>query len=139
MPTVEDILMAKGPDVIVALPTLTVLEATKMMSEANIGSVVVKDDEVRGIFTERDLLRRVVATGKDPRETLVSDVMSEKVRSVTLSTDIHECQKILKNEHIRHLAIIEDGALVGMIGLRDVLQMELEEDEKLLHELKATE
>lgn len=139
MPTVEDILMEKGPDIIIALPTLTVLEAAKMMCEANTGSIVVKDDEVRGIFTERDLLRRVVATGKDPAKTLVTDVMSPKVRSVTLETDVRQCQKILRSEHIRHLAVIEEGVLVGMIGLRDVLQMELDEDEKLLHELQADE
>jgi signal-transduction protein with cAMP-binding, CBS, and nucleotidyltransferase domain len=136
MATVEDILMTKGPDVIVAGPKTTAREAVRMMCEANVGSVVIKiDDQVEGIFTERDLLRRVVAPGKSPDETELQELMTSPVRSVDLNTDVRECGQIFTNDHIRHLAVMEQGALLGMISLRDVLAIELREDELKLKNL----
>jgi len=121
MTTVEDILAIKGPDVIVVAPTSTVQEACKLMAEANVGSVIVREEgAVLGIFTERDLLRRVVAPGKDPSAVPVADVMSSPVRSCRLADDVAVCADRLAQGHMRHLAVIEDGALVGLIGLRDI-------------------
>jgi CBS domain-containing protein len=123
MPTVEDLLMQKGPDVIIASENDTVLTAAKMMAQANAGSVIVKDgDAPKGIFTERDLLRKVVAANKTPSQTQLGEVMTSPVKSVSLSTDLHEAREILSREHIRHLAVVEQNALVGMISFRDVLQ-----------------
>jgi len=122
MTTVEDILAIKGPDVIVVAPTSTVQEACKLMAEANVGSVIVRQKgAVLGIFTERDLLRRVVATSKDPSVVLLAEVMSSPVASCGLTDDVAICAKQLAEGHIRHLAVIEEGALVGLIGLRDIL------------------
>jgi len=122
MSTVEEILMVKGPDVIVASSDTTVHDAVVMISQANVGSIIIKDGpDVKGIFTERDVLQRVVAKGKDPAATLLSEVMSSPVKSCRLSDDVTEIGYILTGEHIRHLAIIEDGALIGLIGLRDVM------------------
>jgi len=133
MATAEDILMSKGPDVIVATPSTTVHEAVVMMCEANVGAIVIKNqDEVCGIFTERDLLRRVVVPGRAPERTELHEVMTAPVRCVSLNTDIRECAEIFTREHVRHVAIIENTALLGMISLRDVLAWELAEDEKLL-------
>jgi CBS domain-containing protein len=130
MTTVEDILMRKGPDVIVAVGGNTVLEAAKMMAQANVGSVIIKEDQAPvGIFTERDLLRKVVAPGKDPDSTTLGEVMSSPVRTVHLDTPISEASSILTTHHIRHLAVVEDGALVGMISFRDVLKAEVEQVE----------
>ncbi|MGD9128760.1 MAG: CBS domain-containing protein [Planctomycetia bacterium] len=122
MTTVEDILMVKGPDVIVASPTTTVLEAARLMAEDDVGSIIVRDDDsnVLGIFTERDLLRRVVAPGKDPTQLIMTDIMSSPVKSCSLTDSIHHCANILATSKIRHLAVIEEDALVGMIGLRDL-------------------
>ncbi len=133
MATVEDILMSKGPDVIVATPLTTVHEAVVLMCEANVGAIVIKSqDEVCGIFTERDLLRRVVVPGRAPERTELHEVMSSPVRSVSLNTNIRECGVIFTRENLRHLAIIENNALLGMISLRDVLAWELAEDENIL-------
>lgn len=122
MSTVEDILMTKGPDVIIASARNMVLDVAKMMSQANVGSVIIKDDEApAGIFTERDLLRKIVAARRDPATTPLSDVMTSPVTSVGLSTTIEECVDVLTREHIRHLAVVEDGALIGMISFRDVM------------------
>ena len=136
MISVEDVLMRKGPSVVIASRETTVREAVNLMCEANVGSVIVKEGgEVEGIFTERDLLRRVVSPGCDPETTTLEKVMTSPVRSVDLETTISECKDILTHEHIRHLAITENGSLLGVIGLRDVLSAKLEEDEKLLDEI----
>jgi CBS domain-containing protein len=121
MISVEDILMGKGPDIIVATSTTTVLEAAKLMAEDNIGSVIIRDnDEIRGIFTERDLLRRVVAAGRDPSTIALAEVMSSPVNACRLDDDVQKCAKVLSETHTRHLAVVEDGTLVGLISLRDV-------------------
>ena len=121
MITVEEILMQKGPDIIVATSTTTVLEAAKLMSEDNIGSVIIRnDDEISGIFTERDLLRRVVAVCKDPATITLAEVMSSPVNACRIDDDIGKCARLLAETNTRHLAVVEDGALVGLISLRDV-------------------
>ncbi len=138
MATIEDILMAKGPDVIVATSTNTVMEAIKMMAKAKVGSVIIRDDdEVKGIFTERDLLIRVVAADKDPSSTPITEVMSSPVKSCRLSDDVDKCAKELTDSHIRHMAVIEDGALVGLIGLRDMLTAALNSREEKIRTLEA--
>ena len=137
MITVEEILMIKGPDVIVTTSSSTVLEAAKMMAEANVGSIIIRDgEEVVGIFTERDLLRRVTAHQKDPCSLLVADVMSSPVKSCRLDDDLQQCAKIFADSYIRHLAVIEEGSLVGLIGLRDVLTVQLRSSKEEIRALQ---
>ena len=137
MSTVEDILMVRGPDVIVASSDTTAREATRLMSQANVGSVIIQDnDEVKGIFTERDLLQRVVSADKDPAATPLSEVMSSPVRSCQLADDVDEVAKLLTGEHIRHLAILEQGALIGLVGLRDILAAELRDKDQEITRLR---
>ena len=122
MKTVEDILMVKGSEVIVSSPTETVLDAARVMAEAHVGSVVIRrDDRVVGLFTERDLLSRVVAAGRDPATTCLPDVMSSPVQTCRLSDDLEDCARRMSEQKIRHLVVVEQDALVGMISLRDIL------------------
>ena len=136
MPTVEDILMTKGPDVVVAGADDTVLTAAKLMAQANVGSVIVKRQPasgraageggaagggIAGIFTERDLLCKVVAKGKDPAQVKLSQVMSKPVKTCRLSDDFQACVETMHREKIRHLAVVEEDALVGVISIRDFL------------------
>ena len=121
MITVEDILMGKGPEIIVATSTTTVFDAAKMMASDNIGSIVIRDHgKVLGIFTERDLLCRVVAAGKEPAALILADVMSAPVNACRLSDDIRTCARILSETNTRHLVVVEEDTLMGLISLRDV-------------------
>jgi len=119
--TVKNILMGKDPEVIVAASTTTVLDAATLMAKDQIGSIVIRDHgKVLGIFTERDLLCRVVAAGKDPSAVTLEEVMSSPVNACRLDDDVRKCARILSETNTRHLAVVEGGALVGLISLRDV-------------------
>ena len=97
MSTVESILLQKGSDVIAVLAGATVREAVDKMIQANVGCVLVEESEkVVGIFTERDLLRRVVGDNKDPNSTLIGEVMSSPVQSCQPSDDVDKCFEQLK-------------------------------------------
>ena len=121
MPTVENILLEKGSDVIAVLPGDTVRQAVEKMVEANVGCLLIEEnDKAVGIFTERDLLRRVVGAGRDPDATLISEVMSSPIRSCQPADDIDECFDRLIAEKFRHLAVLDNGETVGVISLRDV-------------------
>ena len=137
MSTIANILMVKGPDVIVAGPNSTVMDAARLMAEANVGSVIVKDgDELLGIFTERDLLRRVVVRGKAPDATPLSDVMSAPLKTCGLEDSVQDVVDCLTREHIRHLAVVEDGALVGAISLRDVMAAQLRDMNQKIRDIE---
>ena len=121
MSTVESILLEKGSDIIGLLDTTTVSEAVGRMIEANVGCLIVEaGDKAVGIFTERDLLRRVVGEGKDPKTTLISEVMTSPVNSCSPSDEVGECFKTLSTSQFRHLLVLDNEEPVGVISLRDV-------------------
>ena len=122
MPTVQDILSVKGNTVHYVAVGTTVLSATRLMNEHGIGALVVtEDDRVVGMFTERDVLRRVVAEERDPAQCRVGDVMTDRVACCRPETEISEARSVLKNHRIRHLPVInEDGQLLGMISIGDL-------------------
>jgi len=127
MKTVEDVLMETGPEVVVAPPDATATEAAELMAQAGVGSVIVKaGHEILGIFTERDLLVKVVAKRKNPDEATLDKLMSRPVKTCRLSDSIDACIATLAAEHIRHLAVVEDGSLIGVLGIRDLLNAKLQ-------------
>ena len=129
MATVEQILLEKGSDVIGAAPTMTVLEAARKMIEAKVGSLVVEvEGKIMGIFTERDLLVRVVGDGRDPAETRINEVMSAPVLMCSPDDGVDEVADRLAAKHIRHMAVEDKSELVGMISVRDLLAAKLAED-----------
>ncbi len=126
--TVQEILVRKGHNVISVSLNDTVLEAARRMNTARIGAVVVYDTErgVVGIFTERDVLRRVVGDGKPPATTCVGDVMSSPVTCCKPSTSLSECKDVMTRKRLRHLPVIENGELRGMLSSGDILASEVE-------------
>lgn len=123
MAHVADILETKGTDVHTVDEQTTVLEATRLMNQARIGAMVVTDDRgsVVGIFTERDVLRRVVADQRDPATTTVGQVMTKDVVCCEATTAITDIQSLMKQQRVRHLPVVDgSGKLSGLISIGDV-------------------
>jgi CBS domain-containing protein len=109
----------------------TVLEAARFMMEHNIGAVpVLRDGELVGIFSERDIMNRVVAAGRQPAHTAVSEVMTPNPRAVNLDETIEECLFIMEEFGFRHLPIVEGKQLKGLVSLRDVVMRHATELER---------
>jgi CBS domain-containing protein len=122
METVKDLLASKGSSVVSIEKNITVLQAVKLMVERRIGALVVTEqNKIIGIFTERDLMRRVVGEERDPKGTLIADVMTEGVTCGTPATPIHEARATMVARRLRHLPIQDDqGHLVGIISATDL-------------------
>jgi CBS domain-containing protein len=122
MPSANDILARKGFSIFVVPSTCTVLDAVERMNQHRVGAVVVMDQgNMRGMFTERDVLRRVVGERRDPATTHVADVMTTDVICCGPSTDMDEISAIMKERRVRHLPVCDrDGDLLGMISIGDV-------------------
>ncbi len=100
----------------------SVLEASRLMTERNIGAVpVLRDGALVGIFSERDLLRRVVAAGRSPGLTPVSEVMTANPRTVPPAESVDNCLFLMKEYNFRHLPVCENGQVKGLVSLRDLL------------------
>jgi len=122
MHTVAEILSDKGGSVIRIEGGATVFEAVTAMVEANVGALLVTEGaEIAGIFTERDYLRRIAVEGRRSRDTVVRDVMSAPVICVTPDTGVDESMALMSGRRIRHAPVVEDGALVGMISIGDLV------------------
>lgn len=137
MPTVGDVLTEKRiKNVVKCAPDANVAVAARMMVEHKIGSVLVVEGEtIRGIFTERDLLNRVVAAEKDPHLTRVRDVMSQTVACATLQTRLAECRAVMTRDRVRHLPVVDAGRLIGIISSGDILAREVHDQQETIHYL----
>ena len=97
-------------------PNATVLEAIKIMADKGVGALVVAEDEkVVGIFSERDYTRKIALMERSSNNTLVSDIMTSKVISVSLNNTVEECLNLMTDRHLRHLPVLENEKLVGFI------------------------
>lgn len=116
----------------------TVVEAARRMAEHNIGAVPVVDaDRVVGIFTERDVMTRVVAERRDPARTLVGDVMSTSLVTAQPTDSYEECLRLMQRASIRHLLVLSEGRLAGVVSLRDLLRVDVDEKEEAISLLSA--
>jgi CBS domain-containing protein len=118
---ISAILARKGRDIFSVPPTVTVFDAVAEMNRHRVGSVMVMDgSRLVGIFTERDVLRRIVGDGLDPKQTGVAEVMTADVITIMPETTIEETMTIFTEKRCRHLPVIEAGKLVGTISIGDV-------------------
>ena len=118
---ISAILDRKGRSVYSVSPTMTVCQAVTEMNRQRVGSVLVIDTgKLVGLFTERDVLRRVVGEGVDPRRALVSDVMTTGVISITPEATVEETMVLFTEKRCRHLPVLEHGQLVGTISIGDI-------------------
>ncbi len=123
MSAVQTILDKKGHQVVSIPEDATVLDAATLMNEHRIGAVVVtRGDKVVGIFTERDILNRVVAARRTPARTVVRDVMTSPVAVCAPETTRAECRTVMRHRRIRHLPVVQSGQLIGIVSVGDVLE-----------------
>lgn len=116
----------------------TVLETVRAMVERNIGAVpVIHNGELVGIFSERDLMRRVVGEGRDPRSTCMAEVMTDDPLAVGTGEDLETCMALMRRHGFRHLPVCHDGHLVGIVSLRDILLHDLNEKDDEVRMMRA--
>jgi CBS domain-containing protein len=135
MATVQDILATKGPHVQSIGPQASVLDAALLMNEHKIGCLVVLDDgRVVGMFSERDILRRVVAERRDPANTTVADTMTTEVLCCRTHTKLDEARGVMMNRRIRHLPVQDDDEhLCGMISIGDLNAYQLHDHQSTIY------
>lgn len=118
---IGDILRRKGEDVYSVGPLATVIDAVNTMNDNHVGSVLVLEDGYPvGIFSERDVLVRVVAAHRDPRQTLVRDVMTTRLHTATLDDNLLEVMKLMTDRRCRHVPVMDGDTLVGVVSIGDL-------------------
>ncbi len=116
----------------------TVLETVRVMVEQNIGAVpVLHKGKLVGIFTERDLMKRVVAAGRDPRSTCLAEVMTHDPLTIGMNEDLSQCMALMRMHGFRHLPVCHEGLLIGMVSLRDILLQDLSEKDDEVRMMRA--
>lgn len=123
MTQVSQILTEKGRGVLTIAADASVLEAVECMVKKNVGSLLVMEgNDVTGIVTERDYLRRVAAKGRTDQDTPVREIMSSPLIVVTPQTTIDECMAVMTNQRVRHLPVVDAGEMVGIVSIGDVVK-----------------
>lgn len=135
---VSDILKGKISNVYSIMGESSVYEAVKMMGEKNIGALLIMEgDKLTGILSERDYARKVVLKGKSSRETPVKDIMTENVLTVTSDDSIEKCMAIMSEKHIRHLPVVENEKVLGMVSIGDVVNGIIESQKETIAHLQS--
>jgi CBS domain-containing protein len=120
--TVSAILSQKAPVVHSVNPAQTVFEAIQKMAEHNVGALVVLEGgQLKGVISERDYTRKVALKGKTSKETLVSEILTANVITVTPQTTVEDCMRLMTKQRIRHLPVVENGRLLGILSIGDLV------------------
>ena len=137
MKTVKQVLEDKGYQVHSVAPETTVYEALQKMAEEGIGALAVLDaGELAGIVSERDYARKVVLTGRDSRETSVSDIMTRNVVCVSSNIRVDASMSIMTEKCVRHLVVRDDGKINGMISIGDVVKAVIDDQQFTIEQLE---
>jgi len=138
MVTVADLLKIKGAKVYWITTSATVREALLLMAEKDVGALPVLDDKkLSGIFSERDFARVLAKEGAFPLDTLIQDVMTKKLFTVTPTTSIEECMLMMTEKHIRHLPVLENGQMAGLITIGDVVKAIISSQKDFINQLEG--
>jgi CBS domain-containing protein len=139
MKTVRQLLDAKGYETLSVTPETIVFDALKILAEKHIGALVVIDDSghLAGIFSERDYAREVALKGKTSRMTKISEVMSTKVITVTPDQLTDECMELMSGKRIRHLPVIENDRVIGILSIGDLVKETIAYQQFLIQQLES--
>jgi CBS domain-containing protein len=138
MSTIRDIINRKGSDVLTTTSEASVLDAIGAMSGANVGAIVIQDGEQpNGIFTERDYLRKIALEGRSSSDTPVSEVMSSPLITVAPEESTHTAMETMTERRCRHLVVVEETGMVGIVSLGDLVKHLLQEKEAEVEQLSS--
>ena len=119
---VSSVLFQKSPSVWCVAPDSTVFDAIKFMAEKNIGALpVMAGGKLHGIFTERDYTRKIALAGKSSRDTAVVEVLSEKCISISPEDSVEDCMRLMTENRVRHLPVLQEGKLIGIVSIGDLV------------------
>jgi len=138
MKLVKHLLDSKGHDVISVAPDSSVFDAIKLMADKLVGSLLVmNDEELRGIVTERDYARKVIIKGRSSETTSVSEIMSTEVLTTSSSQTVNQCMELMTERRIRHLPVVEDNRVIGMISIGDLVQAIIADQQEEIEQLES--
>lgn len=138
MKTVKRVLDAKGHDIYSTTPDTSVFDALKEMADRNVGALIVLDDgEVVGIFSERDYARKIILLGRSSRETPVRDIMTARVVYARPELSLEECLALMTDKRIRHLPVMEDDELTGVVSIGDLVKGIIQEQRFIIEQLES--
>jgi CBS domain-containing protein len=137
MTTVRSVLQSKGNDVWSTAPDTLVFDALKVMAEKNVGALLVMEgNQLIGIFSERDYARKVALKGESSHHIAIRNVMTSGVISVTPDQSIEDCMALMTGKHIRHLPVLENSKLVGLISVGDIVKAVISQHEETIKHLE---
>lgn len=137
MKSVRKILNQKNNHLIKLSPNATVFEALQLMMDHNISAVLIADENLEGIFTERDYARKVVLQGKSSKEVKLKEVMTANLVTISPQDSVEYCMQVMTERHIRHLPVLEFGNLVGMVSIGDVVKFVIEDQKQTIQDLES--
>lgn len=136
--TVNQILSTKGSNVYSIISTISVYDAIKVMGEKNVGAIlIIEDDQLKGILSERDYARKIVLKGKSSKSTLVNEIMVSKVITVLPTDDLDFCMEMMISKRIRHLPVVESDKVIGLISIGDVVKSIIEKQKETIQLLDS--
>jgi len=136
--TIRDVLRNKSRDVWSTRPDATVYQAIELMAEKQIGALpVMENGELTGIISERDYARKIILKGRSSKETAVSEIMTSPVISVSPQHTVGECMRIVTENRVRHLPVLEGGRMIGMISIGDLVNWIITEQQETIRHLEA--
>lgn len=138
MKTIRQLLQGKSGTLCTIGPDASVLDALKLMAEKNVGALlVVKNDRLAGIVSERDYARKVVLLGKSSHGTPVKEIMTERPICVRPDNTVEECMALMTDKHIRHLPVIENEKLIGVLSIGDLVKETISEQQFVIQQLES--
>jgi CBS domain-containing protein len=135
MKTVKDILRVKGSNVYSTTPDATVYDVLKQMAEKKVGALMVLEGEkIVGLISERDYARKTILKGRFSKETAVKEIMTANVITVGPEKDLEECMELFTDKHVRHLPVIENEKIIGIVSIGDVVKGVIDHKEFIIQE-----
>lgn len=138
MKTVKQIFGTKPLEIFSVTSNTSVLDALKLMTEKNISALlIIENEQLLGIFTERDYARKIVLQGKASKDTPISEAMTANPITVTTSDSIDLCMQIMTDKHIRHLPVVAENKAVGMVSIGDVVKFIIADQKQTISQLES--